>query len=463
MRHPHIFARLFNCPLLLHPSKAEILERVFREHQAADLDIAANPEAAAAALRADASPSATQFQNRSDKPYALTRAGVAVIPIIGTLVQRSSWMNAQSGLCSYQHVDMQVTRAASDPDVKGILLEIDSFGGEANGCFDCADKIHAARQRKPVWAIVNESAYSAAYALASAAEKVYVPRSGSVGSIGVIALHVDQSEYDAKRGMKYTFIHAGERKKDFNSHEPLSTEARTAVQAEIDRLYGLFIDSVARMRAISPDTVRATQAGILSPAQAVEGGFVTGIATFGETLARLEASLISGAKGAPAPRAQAGPAIDRPAPASLAQSSPAIDAAAIFAARAAAVSDEEVQVPRIVHGGAAALPLGEIDVDNVFALRRAARHWPMEYQGNSEGADSIFAMRRAAAHRVPEQEGNHEDPSGVFAQRRAAVSSHRWNSSGRPEGTDAPSPSSDPGAFYARRRSQGKDPDQGGH
>ena len=98
-------------------------------------------------------------------------------------------------------------------------------------------------------------AYSAAYAIASAAERVYLPRTGGMGSIGVIAIHVDQSAYDEKKGLKYTAIYAGARKNDFSSHKPLTDKAMEVVQAEVDEVYDLFAETVARNRGIKATAI----------------------------------------------------------------------------------------------------------------------------------------------------------------------------------------------------------------
>jgi len=167
-------------------------------------------------------------------------------------------------------------------------MEIDSAGGEVAGLFDLADTIYQARNIKPVWAIANENAYSAAYAIASAAERLTLPRSAGVGSIGVVAMHMDQSAKDAKQGYVYTPVFAGDRKIDGSEHFPLTAEAKSSLQSEVDRLYGLFVSTVARNRNIDASVVRATEAEWLNPQEAVATGFADGIATFAETLSELE-------------------------------------------------------------------------------------------------------------------------------------------------------------------------------
>jgi capsid assembly protease len=270
MKYPRLWSRLYNTPLAIGLDKLRVIEGVFRKH----LD---EPQAA---LNRPAS------NGRSS--YAISDGGVAVIPVQGTLVQRSSGLDAESGLTSYARIGAEMRDALANAQVRAILMEIDSPGGEVAGLFDLADAIYQARDVKPVWAIANENAYSAAYAIASAAERIFLPRSAGVGSIGVVAMHMDQSAKDAKQGYVYTPVFAGTRKIDGSEHFPLSNEARASLQAEVDRLYGLFVSTVARNRNIDVGAVRATEAGWLNPQEAVAGGFADGIATFADTLPELE-------------------------------------------------------------------------------------------------------------------------------------------------------------------------------
>ena len=187
---------------------------------------------------------------------AVRTSGVAVIPIHGTLVRRTVGLEAESGLTSYTQLAAQLDAALANPEVAAILLDIDSPGGESGGVFDLADRIRAATQVKPVWAVANDMAFSAAYALASAASKVFVSRTGGVGSIGVIAMHVDQSEKDAQDGVRYTAVFAGDRKNDLTPHAPISNEAHAFLQAEVNRIYSIFVETVARNRGLAPSTVQ---------------------------------------------------------------------------------------------------------------------------------------------------------------------------------------------------------------
>jgi ClpP class serine protease len=278
----HLAGRLYNTPLLIHPDKAEVIERVFAAKLGADLalPLAADIDKPTPEAVAYASP------RYVDKPYIVTEGQVAVIPVMGSLVQRAGVLDAMSGLTGYNRIERLFRMAQADRDVRGVLLELDSPGGEGSGLFDLADLLSGAE--KPTWAAVNEMAYSAGYAVAAATQRIAVTRTAGTGSVGVIALHMDQSERDAKEGRRYTAIYAGARKNDFTSHEPLSTDARRALQASIDRMYALFIDHVAAARKLSADAVRATEAGLFEGALAVEIGFADVVQPFNDTLQELE-------------------------------------------------------------------------------------------------------------------------------------------------------------------------------
>ena len=270
---PHLAARLFGVPLAIHRPKLDVILSVLGARVGlADL---AAPVGYTPAARALGPPSGK----------------VAVIPIHGTLVRRTSGIEAESGLASYTGIAAQLDAALASPEIAAILLDIDSPGGESGGVFDLADRIRAASEVKPVWAVANDMAFSAAYALASAAARVFVARTGGVGSIGVIAMHVDQSVKDAQDGVRYTAVFAGERKNDLNPHEPISNEAHAVLKAEVDRIYDLFVETVARHRGLDADAVRATEAGLFFGPDAVATGLADAVGSLDDALTQLTQSL----------------------------------------------------------------------------------------------------------------------------------------------------------------------------
>ena len=236
---PHIAARVLGVPLMMARQKLDVILAVLGSRVGIPSQA---PESFVPPVRTV--PPAPQ--------------GVAIIPVHGSLVARTSGLDAESGLTSYAQISEAVAKAEANPAVGKILLHIDSPGGEVNGAFDLADQIKSSA--KPVWAIIDGMGFSAAYLLASATSKIILTRTSGVGSIGVIAMHVDQSQRDERDGMRYTALFAGERKNDLSPHAPLADAAAQELQAEVDRLYTMFVDAVAGNRGISPDAVRATQA-----------------------------------------------------------------------------------------------------------------------------------------------------------------------------------------------------------
>jgi signal peptide peptidase SppA len=217
--------------------------------------------------------------------------GIAIIPIHGTLVRRALGLDAASGLTSYARIAADLDAALAAPEVTGILLDIDSPGGEAGGVFELAERIRAASATKPIWAHAGDSAFSAGYAIACAAQRVSLAQTGGVGSIGVIALHIDQSVRNAQNGLSVTALYAGAHKNDATPHAPLTPQANDALQSEIDRLYALFVDHVAQMRGLDVATVRATEAALFFGEDAVTAGLADGIASFDATLADFATAL----------------------------------------------------------------------------------------------------------------------------------------------------------------------------
>lgn len=205
--------------------------------------------------------------------------GIGILSIEGPLFARFGIESWWYGGSSYDVIGAAFDQLLADADVSQIVLLIDSPGGTVTGCFELADKIYAARGAKPVTAVANDSAYSAAYAIASAADRIIIPRSGGLGSIGVRAQHIDISRALDSRGFTITTIVSGDKKADFDSTAPLSESARAEMQAEVDRLADIFIETVARNRGIDAEAIRALQAGCLFGPSAIAAGLGDEIGT----------------------------------------------------------------------------------------------------------------------------------------------------------------------------------------
>lgn len=273
---PYLASRLYGTPLLIARPKLEVILGVVARKLAGDTLASPPPDAL---LHSD--------------NVQITDTGIAQIPILGTLVRRASYLGAASGLTSYHDIEAMAESAFADPQVKAVLLEIDSSGGEAGGVFDLAQRLRTLAQTsgKPLWAIADEAALSAAYALACAADRLWLTRTAEVGSIGVVAVHVDESAADAKAGMAYTFLHAGSHKVDGHPHAPLSEAVATDIQTDIEGLHVQFIELVAGFRHLSPDAIRATEARVYRGKAALAAGLADQIGTPREVLAALSQHL----------------------------------------------------------------------------------------------------------------------------------------------------------------------------
>lgn len=276
-RFAHLAQRLFNTPLAIRPEKAEIIMAALAERLGVSRLYRPNGEMVA--LGPDASVFGDMWGSEDDdrsRGYDLVE-GVAVIAVEGTLVQKLGTLRPYSGMTGYDSIRQNFLTARADPKVRGIALDIDSPGGEVRGLFDLVDEIFAGRGDKPIWAILSEMACSAAYAIASAADRITVPRTGYVGSIGVIWMHVDWSAALTEAGIKVTYLTYGARKADGNETEPLKGAAKAGFQADIDQIGELFVETVARNRGISADAVRATEADYFQGAEGVALGLADAV------------------------------------------------------------------------------------------------------------------------------------------------------------------------------------------
>lgn len=218
---------------------------------------------------------------------------IRVLNISGGLVPRPVPGVCDPGPASYEAIRQRFDAALADDSVAGIVLRVDSPGGLASGLFDLADHVHANRGAKPIVGVVDDMAYSAAFALVAACDEVWVSRTGGVGSVGCAAFHFSQAGYNKNIGLEVTPIYSGAHKIDFNPHFALSDEAKAGAQADVDALRELFVGSVALYRGLSADAVRATEAQCYSGQAGIDVGFATHLGTFGDAMASLE-SKVSG-------------------------------------------------------------------------------------------------------------------------------------------------------------------------
>jgi signal peptide peptidase SppA len=288
VKFARVASLLFNQPLAVLPEKAAVLAAV----------VAPRFEAGPLTINGRlVSPSSStelgeieEMIGRAPAPYDVVE-GVAIIPVWGTLVQRTGAVAPVSGITGYDSIRSAFLAALDDSAVRAIALDIDSPGGSVAGCFDLVDTIYGMRGQKPVVAILSENAYSAAYAIASAADLITVPRTGGTGSVGVICMHVDFSKALEQAGIAVTLITYGSRKAEGNEFSPLSDGALARFQADVDKMGALFCETVARNRGISVAAVTATEASTFLGAAGVELGLADAVMAPDEAFKALLAEL----------------------------------------------------------------------------------------------------------------------------------------------------------------------------
>jgi signal peptide peptidase SppA len=274
-----ILARFDRQPSLVSPQHASQLQTVTVE----------NDEEENAVFQHCARLYGFDLDEEEDRKPFVYKDGVAFIPVYGILLHRFGW--ASSYATGYDFIRSQFQLALNDPDVKGIVLDVNSYGGQVSGNFELADEIYAGRAAKPVLAVVDASAYSGGYSLASAAERVVVTPSAGVGSIGVVMMHVSFEKMLTEAGIEVTFIYAGKHKIDGNPYKDLSKDAEARFQTSVDRSYQKFVSLVARNRGMEASKVKATEALCYDAEEAMGLGLIDAIQTPQDALAAFRTGL----------------------------------------------------------------------------------------------------------------------------------------------------------------------------
>lgn len=281
-----ILQAIYDTPWAILPAKLAEIVAVAKRHAAGVQLSAEEIEAVKAAAR---------------KPDVRAGGGaVAVLPLFGSIFPRANLMTEMSGATSAERFATLFRSALADPDVASIVIDVDSPGGAVSGVPELADLIFGARGQKPVVAVANHLAASAAYWVATAADELVVTPSGEVGSIGVFAAHEDWSRAYDQAGVTVNLVSAGKYKTEANPYEPLGEEARAAIQGRVNDYYGMFTQAVARQRGVKVGDVRDGfgEGRVVGAREAVRLGMADRIGTLDETIVRVARS-----RGSSGPRA----------------------------------------------------------------------------------------------------------------------------------------------------------------
>ncbi|HHG8731127.1 TPA: S49 family peptidase [Citrobacter freundii] len=269
---PHIASMAFNSPLLIEPAYA----RVFFCALASQMGIGTVRDTRGELLTGDQIANELALFGEEErsverKPYQVS-GRIAVIPVSGTLVSKASYLSSYSGMTGYNTIIGLLGKAVHDPDVDGILLDMDTPGGMVAGAFDCADNIARMREIKPIWALANDMNCSAGQLIASAASHRLITQTARTGSIGVLMAHSNYSGQLQQDGIEITLLHSGAHKVDGNIYEKLPEDVRKKMQTAIDATRQMFADKVAQYTGLSVEEVLATEAAVYSGADALEVG-----------------------------------------------------------------------------------------------------------------------------------------------------------------------------------------------
>lgn len=286
-RFAQIAQRLFDTPLMYDARKAEAFLHGLGSRIAGDTIVITNAEGAVDHVAgANGRPLAGKIGGRIER--AFTRANmlpfdmvdnVAIIPVEGSLVHKGAWLGSNSGDTSYQGLQAQIALARRSNQVRGVVFEYDSYGGEVNGGFETARDIALLSKEKPTISILTDWAYSAGYLLASQSRQIVMPRYGGTGSIGVIMIHADYSQQLEDKGIKLTIIRSGKKKADGNPFEPLNSEIAEKWQAQADLIRQEFATVVAqgRKNRITKAKALATEAATFDAQEAISMGLADAI------------------------------------------------------------------------------------------------------------------------------------------------------------------------------------------
>ena len=222
--------------------------------------------------------------------------GVATINIKGSLNNDadSDW-NEWLGMTGYPEIREAMISAATDTSVKHIILDIDSGGGAVSGVDDTAKLIRLVHDNvKPVTAFTDGAMYSAAYWLGASAGQVFASKAAGMGSIGVIATHMERSEMLKEAGIGVTVIRAGKYKALANGVEKLTEEGKAQIQAGVDAAYRIFVGHVAEMRGKSyefADSVMAQGREFYGQSGA-DAGLIDGIKSFDQVMSDVKRNFV---------------------------------------------------------------------------------------------------------------------------------------------------------------------------
>lgn len=284
LRNPALFARIFNTPLMIQSAKLDAIIGGIGQRFGVDELQPCHDMALTAS---------GEFK----RPGYQVVGGIAVIDIFGVLAHRGGFDANSAYVLGYDRIAKSLNAAMLDAEVKAVMLQMDSPGGEVSGVFELAQQIREWGSIKPIKSAISSLSASANYLLASATSEIVITDTGMAGSIGIVMRHADISAMAAMEGIKITHIFAGARKIDGNQFSPLSEDVQKRFQADVDSLYTLFVNAVSQYRKLSADAIRGQEAGVFTGQDAIKAGLADRIATPDQLLAEMQQSYSKSNRG----------------------------------------------------------------------------------------------------------------------------------------------------------------------
>lgn len=306
---PHIISQATNAPLLLEPAYARVFFCALgKEAEINSLNIPDTQERLEQVNMAQVTGDFMAGSKPSARFYQISN-GIAVLPVTGTLVHKLGGMRPFSGMTGYDGITARLQQAIEDPEVKGVLLDIDSPGGQAAGAFDCADMIYRLREQKPIWALANDTACSAAMLLAAACSHRLVTQTSRIGSIGVVMAHTSYAGKLEQDGIDITLIYSGVHKADLNPSQKLSENVRQDYQQRMDEARSMFAQKVAQYTGLSVDAVMATEAAVYDGQAGIDTGLADEMVNAADAISVMTSALNSNVTGGDMPELTATEAV----------------------------------------------------------------------------------------------------------------------------------------------------------
>ncbi len=402
--YPNIAARVFNKPLLAEPSYARVFIGALREKihlaELRDADVVLSSDD----LAHECSNYIPGRRSGGERPYEVID-GVAVLPVQGTLVHKLGVAGSYSGQMGYDGIMHRASIAFADPEVRGVLMDMDTPGGEVAGCFDCSRTLRkmADASGKQLGALGYDMYASAGMAIASAAHFRMATQTAIVGSVGVIMAHASFEGALEDAGIKVTLIRSGAHKGEGNPYEDLPADVLARFQSQTDSLRQEFAELMAEHMPLTVQQILATEAAVFRAEDAIEVGFADqivngseGIALFAERLSAQGRTRTFGANTMdPNKEKGSGPAAEAEKPETTAEVETEVETeAGSEAAKAAAQEQESPETqeqPKATGSDERARIKGILSCEEAEGRKELAEHLAYETEMSVDQAKGILA------------------------------------------------------------------------